>query len=145
MSIPELSGKSASGLAAEYFAWHAKREFRLQRCQSCRRWQHPATETCPVCGSVEMAWEQASGDGSLYTWTVTHHPYSAELSELIPYAPVVVACVEGPRVLSTVIDMDISGLTAGMALTVRFAEGADGAMKAVFAPASDHGPAGATP
>ena len=82
-----------------------------------------------------MAWERASGDGSLYTWTITHHPYTAELGALIPYAPVVVACVEGPRVLSTVIDMDVAGLTAGMALTVRFAEGGDGALKAVFAPA----------
>lgn len=91
-----------------------------------------------------MAWERASGDGSLYTWTVTHHPYTAELGALIPYAAVVVACVEGPRVLSTVIDMDVAGLTEGMALTVRFAEGRDGALQAVFAPASDQPPEGVT-
>ena len=142
MTSPESSGASTGTLAGEYFAWHARREFRLQRCQRCKRWTHPPTEMCAACGSVEMAWERASGEGILYTWTVTHHPYTAPLAEFVPYPLVVVQCAEGPRVLSTVMDLEGASLTPGMALTVRFAAVGGGPLRAVFAPVAAQEPDG---
>jgi uncharacterized OB-fold protein len=125
---------TSQGLAAEYFAWHAQHEFRLQRCQQCRRWIHPATEMCSACGCTELAWEAASGRGAVFAWTITHHPFSPALAARLPYAVVIVQCEEGPRVLTTITGLDIGALRVGMAVSVRFVSLDGGPAVAVFGP-----------
>jgi uncharacterized OB-fold protein len=131
-----MSAMASTNLAAEYFAWHAQNEFRLQRCQLCRRWSHPPVETCPECGSVELAWEPASGHGTVFTWTITHHPFAAAFADRIPYPVVVVQCAEGPRVLTTVVGLEENKLETGMSVVVEFMQLAGDAPVAVFRPVS---------
>ena len=68
--------------------WDALREHRLvlQRCASCRTFQHPPDRTCRFCLGEEMEWEQVSGRGALYTYVIVtqgilgpwrgHDPYN---------------------------------------------------------------------
>lgn len=68
--------------------WDALREHRLvlQRCISCRTFQHPPDRTCRFCLAEEMEWEQVSGRGALYTYVIVtqgilgpwrgHDPYN---------------------------------------------------------------------
>ncbi|HEY8473717.1 MAG TPA: OB-fold domain-containing protein [Natronosporangium sp.] len=129
----ERPGPPAEGLAGEYFGWHARGEFRLQRCDGCQRWHHPPVLTCPACGSEQLSWQPASGRGEVFTWTVTHHPFHPAFSAAGPYPCVVVTTEEGPRVLSTVRDVAPAQLRAGLPVQVDFEPAGDGAV-AVFRP-----------
>jgi uncharacterized OB-fold protein len=130
----EVSVVSSEGPAADYFGWHARHEFRLQRCQRCRRWIHPATHMCPECGSTELQWEAASGRGTVFAWTITHHRFSAMRADELPYPVVIVQCLEGPRVVTTVTGVDVHDLRVGMAVAVRFVSLDGASTVAVFAP-----------
>jgi uncharacterized OB-fold protein len=133
---PQRPLPPAEGLAGEYFAWHARGELRLQRCAGCRRWNHPPVVTCPACGGTELSWQPVSGRGEVFTWTVTHHPFHPAFTADGPYACVVVATEEGPRVLSTVRGVPPGELVAGMPVVVDFEPVGDGAAVAVFRPAA---------
>jgi uncharacterized OB-fold protein len=89
---------------------------------------------CAECGSTELHWEVASGLGTVFTWTVTHHPFSPMLATELPYAVVIVQCAEGPRVLTTVTGLDVNDLRVGMAVAVRFVSLDGESTVAAFAP-----------
>ena len=52
--------------------WEAAKRGHLaiQRCASCRRWNHAPGLLCPACGSDDMGFEDVSGKGSLFSWTI---------------------------------------------------------------------------
>ena len=54
--------------------WDAAKEHRLviQRCQACSYFNHPPREMCDVCHGGEMAFEQVSGRGTIYSFSVMH-------------------------------------------------------------------------
>jgi uncharacterized OB-fold protein len=89
---------------------------------------------CAACGSTELQWEAASGLGTVFTWTVTHHPFSDPPPAELPYPIVIVQCAEGPRVLTTVTGLDVHDLRAGMPVAVRFVSLDGVSTVAVFAP-----------
>jgi uncharacterized protein len=62
-------------------------ELRILRCASCRRFVHPPAPTCP-CGGA-LAPEAVSGRGTVFTFTVNHQPFRAEVPP-----PYVIAIVE---------------------------------------------------
>lgn len=108
------------GLAGEYFSWHNVGELRLQRCRECRRWLHPPRVSCPYCANFELDWEIASGNGHLYTWTVTHYPFHPAFAGDIPYVVAVVETDEGPRVLTSLLGISSSKLAEGLAVHAAF-------------------------
>lgn len=96
----------------------------IQRCSSCQTYQHPPRPICRACGGTELAFEPVSGDGQLWSWTVTHHNVISGFEVAIPYTCVVVELVEQPR-LFVVSDLvgreDVSdGLVVGMPMRVTF-------------------------
>ncbi|MBO0740991.1 MAG: hypothetical protein J2P51_06155, partial [Hyphomicrobiaceae bacterium] len=48
--------------------WEAARRgsLELQRCQSCRSFQHPPYATCVKCVSVDLKFEPVRGVGSIH-------------------------------------------------------------------------------
>jgi uncharacterized OB-fold protein len=81
-----------------------------------------------------LHWEAASGRGTVFAWTVTHHPFRHGLAIELPYPVVIVQCLEGPRVVTTVTGLDVEELRAGMAVTVRFVSLDGESTVAAFAP-----------
>ena len=88
---------AAVGLNAEFYAYLARGELRLQRCGSCGVWRHPPRHACASCGSRDATWERASGRGTVFSWTVTHRPVDPAFTP--PYAILVVQTEEGPRLV----------------------------------------------
>ena len=45
----------------------------LQKCGQCGKIRHYPRPVCDVCYSFEVKWIEASGRGTVHSWTITHH------------------------------------------------------------------------
>jgi uncharacterized OB-fold protein len=108
--------------------WDATREHRLliKRCGACGRPHWYPRPFCPHCWSEDVAWEEASGLGTLYTWSVVRRNDLPPFGERVPYITAVVDLDEGPRMLSNLVGVDEAEVRIGMRLEVRWqADGDD--------------------
>ena len=116
--------------------WDAAREERLliRRCGACGDTHFYPRRFCPSCWSDDVAWEQASGNATLYTWSVVHSNDLPPFGEKVPYVAAVVDLAEGPRMMTNVVDCDADALRIGMELTVAFDARTDDVTVPVFRP-----------
>lgn len=93
---------SPVGPNAEFYAFLARGELRLQRCSACGAFRHPPRHRCAQCGSLDATWQPVSGRGRLFSWTVTHRPVDPAFTP--PYVVAVVELEEGPRLVGNTRD-----------------------------------------
>ena len=81
--------------------WDAakQRELKLQRCQACRRFQHPPYPTCVNCMAIDLAFEPVSGKGAIYTYTIMYHAGDKRFASAVPYASIIVELDDAPGAL----------------------------------------------
>lgn len=73
----------------------AKRHQRMvKHCKSCNKLHWPPKPICPHCLSFDTDWKAVSGNGTVYTFVVFHHPFSPAFAQEMPYAVVQVALDE---------------------------------------------------
>lgn len=79
--------------------WDALNEGRLllQKCARCGKVRHYPRPMCDGCHSFETQWIEASGRGSIHSWTITHHPFHSAYKAELPYVLVTVDLEEGVR------------------------------------------------
>ncbi|MFF7261993.1 Zn-ribbon domain-containing OB-fold protein [Streptomyces sp. NPDC008159] len=104
--------------------WDAAAEGRLlvRRCGACGRAHHYPREFCPHCWSEDVRWEEASGRATLYTWSVVHRNDLPPFGERVPYVAAVVDLVEGPRMMTEVVECAAADLRVGMEVEAVFRE-----------------------
>ncbi|MEX2031912.1 MAG: Zn-ribbon domain-containing OB-fold protein [Dehalococcoidia bacterium] len=102
--------------------WDALRrgELLLQACASCGRYQHPPRPMCGDCGSMERDWKAVSGRGSVYSYVVTHQAVHPAYQGFTPYATVLVALDEGPRMTTNLVGVAPEEIEIGMRVEVVF-------------------------
>jgi uncharacterized OB-fold protein len=117
------------------FFWEgvAQRELRIQRCEACRRLQHPPGPMCAACGSLELGSVKACGRGTLYSFVVAHHPPVPPFE--YPNLIALVELEEGTRLVSNLVGVAREAVRIGMALEVEFAEVEPGRLLPRFRPA----------
>jgi uncharacterized OB-fold protein len=117
--------------------WGAAAEGRLliRRCRACARAHHYPREFCPHCWSEDVAWERASGRATLYTWSVVHRNDLPPFGARVPYTAAVVDLVEGPRMMTEIVECGEGELSVGMELEVVFRRVDGGMTVPVFRPA----------
>jgi uncharacterized protein len=86
-------------LSDAYWAGAADGRLVLQRCGACGHVRHYPQMLCPRCHSFAVEHVEASGRGTVYSWTVCHHAFAPELRDQVPYTLVTVDMEEGVRVL----------------------------------------------
>ncbi|MEP1472603.1 MAG: Zn-ribbon domain-containing OB-fold protein [Halieaceae bacterium] len=119
-----------SELAQPFFDGASKGELRLQQCRSCSKHQFYPRTICSHCSGGELDWTTASGDGVIASFTVVRRAVSAAYEA--PYVVALIDLVEGPRMMSALIDVDPEAVTIGQAVTVAFAEWSDSISMPVF-------------
>lgn len=104
--------------------WDAAREGRLlvRRCNSCGEVHHYPRTFCPSCWSSDVEWLEASGRGTLYTWSTVFVNDLGPFNERLPYIAAIVELEEGPRVMTNIVGCDGSQLTIGAAVKVAYRE-----------------------
>lgn len=111
-----------------YFDGAASSKLMIRRCTKCKKAHHYPRALCPFCfGDCE--WEQASGKGTIYTFSVMERANP-------PYAIGYVQLAEGPKVLTNFVDCDFKSLAIGQNVKVAFAPTeTEGVSLPVFTPA----------
>ena len=82
--------------------WQAAREGRLliMHCRPCDRPYFYPRRYCPRCWSDQTEWREASGRGTVHTYSVIHQNPAPPFSDWCPYAVVLVDLEEGVRVMA---------------------------------------------
>ena len=81
--------------------WDAAKEGRLaiQRCQACGYFNHPPRPLCDRCLSDSLSFEDVSGGGAVWSFTVMHQKSVAGFEESVPYLTALVELDEQPMLL----------------------------------------------
>ncbi|WP_326536771.1 Zn-ribbon domain-containing OB-fold protein [Pseudorhodoferax sp.] len=77
----------------------AQGQLRYQCCEDCGAPQTLSRLACTACGSERLAWQQASGQGTVLAASVISRAPSDAFRPLVPYTLVLVELAEGPRVV----------------------------------------------
>jgi uncharacterized protein len=109
--------------------WNAARErrFVVPTCSACGRAHWYPRAICPFCSGDKIEWREASGQGAIYTFSVMRR-----VSE--PYAIAHVTLLEGPTMLSNIVDCDFDALRIGQPVKVVFNETENGPPVPMFTP-----------
>lgn len=108
------------------FFWEGARQGKLlvQECSRCKRLRHPPGPACQFCHSFDWEAKEVSGRGELYSYTFLHYPPAPGFDG--PVLGVVVQLENGIRLVSNLVDDDVSNLQIGEPLEVVFVEQAEG-------------------
>jgi uncharacterized OB-fold protein len=110
--------------SVHYWQRAAEGKLVLQRCVTCGDYQFYPRALCASCAG-ETEWVDASGRGTLYTFTVIRQNRSPAFKDLSPYAVGIIELEEGVRMMSNIVDCDVDRLEVGMALEVLLLKAAD--------------------
>jgi len=109
-----------SAAMAPFFEAARRQELVVQRCRGCGALRFPARDRCSACLAREGEWVPVSGRGTVFSFAVMHQVYHPGFAAAVPYAVVLVALEEGPRMISNVIGVPPEALRVGMPLEVVF-------------------------
>jgi uncharacterized OB-fold protein/acyl dehydratase len=87
-------------------------ELLIQKCSACGALRHPPRPMCGKCQSVEWETIAATGRGTLYSFTVLHHPKLPGYA--YPLACGLVELAEGTRIVSNLVGCSPDDLYIGM-------------------------------
>jgi uncharacterized protein len=107
--------------------WEGAAQGRLvvPRCNGCSEVIWYPRHFCPFCGTADVTWFEASGRGTVYSFTVVERGQG----RWAPHSPYVLAYVEleeGPRVMTNIIDGDPDAVAIGSTVTATFDSSEDG-------------------
>lgn len=115
--------------------WQGTREHKLliQRCPVTGRHQwYPRAHSLHAPGA-RPEWVQASGRGTLFTWSVIHRGNGTSPT---PYTCAVIELEEGVLFTSTLRGVDEQDIRIGLALEVAFEQSGESLVLPVFKPAA---------
>ncbi|MGW6393774.1 bifunctional MaoC family dehydratase N-terminal/OB-fold nucleic acid binding domain-containing protein [Streptomyces sp. NPDC055103] len=100
--------------------WEGVAEHRLliQRCGACASLRFPWLPGCAECGSPEWDTVEASGEATVYSYVVMHHPPFPAFDP--PYAVGLIELAEGVRMVSNVVGVPYDKVRIGMPVRLEF-------------------------
>lgn len=75
----------------------------IPRCRDCQEFFFPPTIVCPKCTSRNVELVEANGNGTIYSYVISHRPHAA-WSSGDRMSVALIELSEGPRLVSTVVD-----------------------------------------
>jgi uncharacterized OB-fold protein len=114
--------------------WDATRDQRLllQFCAQTQRWQAYPRPVSIYTGRRDLEWREASGDGSLTSWTVDR--MIAPDAGAAPRIQALVDLAEGVRLLTWLVRSEVRDLHVGMPMRIAWIPMEDGLHWPAFEP-----------
>jgi uncharacterized OB-fold protein len=109
--------------------WDAAAEGRLlvKTCAACGQRHFYPRSICPFCGSDRTEWLEASGRGTIYSFSVMRRVPA-------PYAIAYVMLEEGVTMMTNIVDCDLDAIRIGQKVAVVFTPTDGGPPVPMFAP-----------
>ena len=121
------------------FFWTSGKDGQLRflRCAGCAYFVHPPAPVCPQCLGRELVPEPVSGRGTLFSFTVNHHPWDGSTE------PYVIGLVEieeqdDVRLTTNIVNCAPDDVYIGMPVRVTF-DHYDPVWLPMFEPAEGNG------
>ncbi|MCX2934012.1 Zn-ribbon domain-containing OB-fold protein [Mycobacterium sp. CVI_P3] len=130
MSTPQLPSPapSVNPETATFWAATLAGKLVLQRCSNCDRAGYYPRYVCANCHSTDLVDTEASGRGTIYSYTVTTRGI-LEYANAGSYVLAMVELDEGPKMVTNIIDCDPDALSIGQRVEVVFCDtGGEGAL-----------------
>ena len=110
--------------------WDATAQGKLliKKCTACGEPHFYPRPHCPFCFSDKVEWQEASGRGTIYTYSVMRRAP-------IPYAIAYVTLAEGPTMMTNIVDCDLDSIRIGQAVRLVFKTSEGGPPVPMFTPA----------
>ena len=110
--------------------WDATAEGKLllKKCNGCGEIHYYPRTICPFCFSDDTVWIEASGKGTIYSYSVIRRVE-------VPYVMAYVTLEEGPTMMTNIIDCDMDSVRIDMPVTVSFVDTGEGNALPMFTPA----------
>ena len=99
----------------------------LKRCTGCGELHHYPRAICPFCGSDRTEWTEATGRGTVYSFSVFRRTPT-------PYAIAYVTLAEGPTMMTNIVDCDLDAIRIGQPVRVVFKPTDGGPPVPMFSP-----------
>lgn len=109
--------------------WAAAKDGKLliKKCKACGEPHFYPRSLCPHCGSTDVDWQETSGKGTIYSYSVMRRAP-------VPYAIAYVTLAEGVTMMTNIVDADLDALAVGQAVEVAFRQTEGGEALPVFKP-----------
>ncbi|MGH7080951.1 MAG: Zn-ribbon domain-containing OB-fold protein [Acetobacteraceae bacterium] len=120
-----LAAPEANPETTAYWEAAKKGVLLVRRCTDCRRAHYYPRALCPFCFSDRGDWQPASGNGTIYSFSVMQRAP-------VPYAIAYVTLQEGPTMLTNIVDCDFNALSIGVAVRLVFKPTEGGAALPMF-------------
>ena len=106
----------------DFWAGTKDHEFRYQQCKNCGTVVFYARNHCTGCVDGELEWKVASGQATLYSFSVVRQSYHPFFRNQVPYAVAWVDLAEGPRILTNITGVTdpLKEISIGMPLTLEW-------------------------
>ncbi len=121
--------------------WQGARENKLmiQQCAQCGHNIFYPRLACPFCLSDQLKWIEASGKGTLYTFSVVRNNAPSAFLDDMPFVIAVVKLDEGVQMMTNIVGCDPEQVHCDMPVTVVFEKLNDEITLPKFRPlAADH-------
>ena len=82
------------------------RRLRFQRCSDCDTVIFHPRRHCVGCLGCDLTWHDASGRGTVYSYSIVRQSYHPFFRQHVPYVVAWVDLDEGPRLLSNVVGIE---------------------------------------
>jgi uncharacterized protein len=105
----------------------AKGELLLKKCSACGELHYYPRTICPFCFSDRTDWVKASGEGTVYSYSVMRRTEA-------PYAIAYVTLAEGPTMLTNIVDCDLDKIRIGQKVKLVFKPSDGGPPVPMFTP-----------
>ena len=115
---PPMEGRPLPGpdtVSTAYWEAAARGELLYQECPTCGNRQFYPRAMCTAC-AADVEWRQASGRGTVHTFTVIRQNLAKPFREVLPYVVAMVELDEGPRMMGNVTGCDADDVHIGMAV-----------------------------
>ncbi len=105
--------------SAPYFDAARAGRLSLQKCPRDGFFFYPRSR-CPACLQADWSWEDVSGRGTLYSYTVDRVGLDPAQRERLPLIVALVELDEGPRLTTNLVDCTPESISIGMTVSVTF-------------------------
>jgi uncharacterized protein len=102
--------------------WNAAKDGKLmlRKCASCQHIHFMPRYLCPVCWSQDLQWIEASGKGTVHSFTIIRRASSPAFVSKVPYVVALIDLQEGPRMMANIVGDDALGVVIDEPVTLQF-------------------------